>query len=107
MEQTLSIAEIQREIDHLPEQFEPIVATQYEKPVLVILPFDTFQTINETIQAQKAAIDALQEKIEGLLETLEIMKDDEAMAALSQSLEDIKAGRLISWEDVQKELGWE
>jgi len=54
----------------------------------------------ETTQAQ-------QEKIESYLETQEILNDDEAMAAFRQGVEDIKAGKLIAWEDVKKELGLE
>jgi PHD/YefM family antitoxin component YafN of YafNO toxin-antitoxin module len=51
------------------------------------------------------AVATLQEKIEAWLETLEIMADEECMAAFRRGIEDLEAGRTTSWEDVKKELG--
>jgi antitoxin YefM len=42
---------------------------------------------------------------EGLLETLDLMSDPEAMAAIRRGLADIEAGRVTSHEDVLKEFG--
>jgi antitoxin YefM len=42
---------------------------------------------------------------EGLLETLDILSDPDAMAAIRRGLADIEAGRLIDHEDVLRELG--
>lgn len=42
---------------------------------------------------------------EGLLETLELLSDPEAMAAIRRGLADIEAGRLIDHEEVGRRLG--
>jgi len=41
------------------------------------------------------------------METLEILRDDELMAAIRQGIQDIEAGRVQSWEEVKKGFGWE
>ena len=110
-EQTLSISEVQKEIMRLPdafgEEFGEVTVTRYGKPMLSILPFEARKTEKETINTLKQTIDRLQEEIDGLLETLEILKDEETMAAFRQGVEDIEAGRVIPLDDVLKELGWE
>ena len=40
-----------------------------------------------------------------LMETAEIMSDKRFMASLRQGLRDVKAGRLIPWEDVKRKIG--
>ena len=108
-EQILSISEVQKEImrlpDHFGEELEEVTVTRYGKPVLSILPFEARKTEKETLNTLRQAIDRLQEEIDGLLETLEILKDEETMAAFRQGVEDIEAGRVIPWEEVKKELG--
>lgn len=103
-EHILSISEAQREITQLPEQFEQgleaATVTRYGKPVMTIVPSETYKELIETI-------DKLQDQIEGLLETFEILKDEETMAALRKSIEDAEAGRVISLNEAMKELGWE
>lgn len=44
------------------------------------------------------------EYFESLLETLEVMGDEEAMAAIRNSEKDIAEGRTYAWEDVKREL---
>jgi PHD/YefM family antitoxin component YafN of YafNO toxin-antitoxin module len=103
-EHTLSISEAQRELTRLPDQFseqnDALTVTRYGKPVLAILPFDTYQTMRETIKA-------LQEEIQAFQETLEILQDDELMASFRQGLQDIEKGKVTPWEEVKKELGLE
>lgn len=41
---------------------------------------------------------------EGLIETLEIMSDPEAVKGIKEGLDDLKHGRMRKWEDVKKEL---
>ena len=52
-EQTLSISEAQREFLQLPERFEEgldvVHVTRYGKPIMTILPYDTYQTLIKTI----------------------------------------------------------
>jgi len=96
LERILSIAELQRELTQLPEQFEEglnvVTVTQHGKPVMTILPSNTYKVLRETLEA--------------LLETMEIQQDEETMKAFREGVEDIKAGRVVPWEDVMKELGW-
>lgn len=42
--------------------------------------------------------------MEAIIETLEILKDPQAMKLLQQSLDDIRAGRLHDHEDVKSEF---
>lgn len=103
-EQILSISEAQRELTQLPEQFEQgletATITRYGKPVMTIVPAETYKKMRETI-------DALQEQLDGLLETIEILQDEETMSAFRRSMQDIEAGRTVSLDDAMKKLGWE
>ncbi len=89
-ENLYSISEIREQITHLPEYFEQkpemITVTRHGKPIMAILPWALYESI---------------------METLEVLGDDELMAAFRQGVKDIEAGRIKSWEDVEKELGWE
>ena len=54
---------------------------------------------------QELAKEALREKIyekESLKETLEIMSNKKLMASIERSREDVRKGRVISWEELQK-----
>ncbi len=98
---TLSISEAQKELTRLPERLleeeDTITVTRYGKPIMAILPFNTYRTMQDTI-------DILQEKIQALQETLEILQDEELMAAFHRGVQDIEKGRVQSWEEVKKEL---
>jgi antitoxin YefM len=52
-----------------------------------------------------AAVLISADEYEALEETLEILSDEETMEALRQSEEDVRAGRVINWEDLKRELG--
>lgn len=110
-EQTLSISEVQKEIMRLPDAFGEelgeVTVTRYGKPVMSILPFEVRKTEKETINTLKQTIDRLQEEIDGLLETLEILKDEETMAAFRQGVKEMQEGEGKLLDDVLKELGWE
>ncbi|MGI8885872.1 MAG: hypothetical protein ACR2G9_03035 [Gaiellaceae bacterium] len=45
------------------------------------------------------------EEWEALEETLEILQDDETLAALRESEQDVKAGRLFSLAEARRDLG--
>ena len=89
-EKTYSISEIREEITRLPEQFEQepgaVMVTRHGKPLMAILPWELYESI---------------------METLEILGDEEQMAAFRQGVKDIKEGRVKPLDDVLKELGWE
>jgi PHD/YefM family antitoxin component YafN of YafNO toxin-antitoxin module len=93
-ETTLPISEAQREITNLPDRFteelEATIVTRSGKKVMAILPYHTYQALLETI--------------ESLQETLEIVQDEEMMAAFRKGLEEIERGETVAWEDVEKEL---
>jgi prevent-host-death family protein len=92
---TYSISEIREEITHLPEQFEhepqAVTITRRGQPVMALLPFTLYQE--------------LLEKIEALQETLEVMQDEELMAAFREGVKALQNGETIAWEDAKRELG--
>ncbi len=97
-EQTYSISEIREEIMHLPAQFdqEPstVTVTSHGQPIMAILPWERY----------KALVEA--EKYEALIETMEIMSDEELMAAFRQGVQELKEGKGRPWDEVRKDLGW-
>ena len=94
-EQILSISEAQKELTRLPEQFEEgpeaVTVTRYGKPVMTILPYNTYKSLLEAIEA--------------LQETIEILQDKELMAEFHESVEALKNGETVDWEDAKRELG--
>jgi len=92
-ESTYSISEISEVITRLPEQFDqdpkPVTVTQYGKPVMTILPSSTYKELLETV--------------ESLLETLEVLKDEELMTAFRQGVKELEEGEGRPWEDVLKD----
>jgi prevent-host-death family protein len=96
-EMTYSISEIREQIMRLPERFEEdpeaVTVTRHGKPVMTILPTESYR--------------ALIEMVEALQETLEILQDDELMAAFRRGVKDMEEGRIKPLDDVLRELGWE
>ena len=94
-EHILSISEAQKELTRLPEQFEEqpeaVTVTRYGKPVMSILPYGSYRSLLETIDS--------------LLETIEILQDKELMTTFRESIEAIRKGELVDWEDAKRELG--
>ncbi len=87
---TLSIAEAREQFTLLPERFneEPdltVQITRHGKPVMVVLPWDVYESI---------------------IETMEIMADPDLMAALRQSANDIAHGKSRDLEAVKARLGF-
>lgn len=89
MAQTLSIGEIRKSINRLPEQLAKspdtgaITVTRRGKPVLAVLSWDLYESV---------------------LETLDIVADEKLMKAFKQSVHELESGKGIPWEDAQKEL---
>ena len=90
MPDTLSIAEAREQLMRLPDQFaqdqgtHAVTVTRHGKPVLAILPYELYESI---------------------MESLEILGDAEAMAALHESAMAIARGETTPWDDVKRELG--
>ncbi|MGI8687827.1 MAG: type II toxin-antitoxin system Phd/YefM family antitoxin [Thermomicrobiales bacterium] len=87
---TLSIAEAREQFTRLPERFdeEPdltVQITRHGKPVMVVLPWDTYESI---------------------IETMEVMADPDLMAALRQSANDIAQGKTSDLATVKARLGF-
>jgi len=85
----LSITEARHKLTGLPKEFsreaEPdaVAVTRRGKPVLAILPWDLY---------------------ESLVESLEIMGDEGLMAALHQSIKEIREGKTYSMEEARRRL---
>ena len=89
MESTLSISEARAKFLDLPDSLgnskEVLQVTRRGKPVLAVIPWEVY---------------------ESLLETLEVMADPEAMAAIREDMANPDRGDGKPWEEVKKELGW-
>lgn len=72
----------------LPEQLagedRAVAVTRNGKPVLAVMSWDLFESI---------------------VETMDIMGDPDAMAALRRGIQDIQAGNLVPIEQVKADLG--
>jgi rubrerythrin len=104
-EYTFSLSEVAERIERLPVLFDEedvtvVHVTQNGKRVMEILPAGTLKALH-------AAIDELSETVDTLLETLEIVQDEELMEALRRGIKDMEEGRVTSLDDAMKELGWE
>lgn len=96
-ERIISLLEFQRSLASLPEQFSAecpaMIITRNQQPVLSIMPYETYQALLENIQS--------------LQTMLEIMAGKEFGDIPRPKKTDIKCEHSISWEEFQKEVGWE
>ena len=89
MTRTMPIIEARNKLTSLPEEFEKepelgaLAVTRRGKPVLAVMPWELYESI---------------------IETMEILGDEELMAALRQGIKDIEEGNIISWEEAQHRL---
>jgi PHD/YefM family antitoxin component YafN of YafNO toxin-antitoxin module len=94
---TFSILRVQEELEQLPSLFEResgvVTVTRDEKPVMVILPYEEYKNLLEVFET--------------LQETLEIMQDEEMMAAFRQGVEELEEGKGEPLDVVLRELGLE
>ena len=88
MKKTLSISEAREAMTRLPEYLSKdpraVEVTRHGRPVMAILPWDHY---------------------EGLMETLEVLADEELTASLRRGLRDIQEGRVYTLSKVRRELG--
>ena len=59
---------------------------------------------DKTVKALRELQRNIPKLTEGEKATLEIMFDKEVLEGLRESAEDVKHGRIISWEDLKKDL---
>lgn len=71
-------------LDEVTERHEHVIITRNGRPAGVILSNVEY---------------------EALMETLEVLEDDEALEALRESEADVRAGRVYSLEEVRREVG--
>ena len=89
MTRSIPIIQARNQLTSLPEQFEQetepeaVAVTRRGRPVLAILPWDLYETI---------------------VETLEVLSDEDLMAALRQSIREADDGQVIPWDAVKAEL---
>jgi len=83
----IPIAKARDELTSLPEQLAEkpaaVAVTRRGKPVLAVLPWELYESV---------------------IETLEIMGDEDLMDSLRQSIQEMAEGKTIPWERVKKEL---
>lgn len=86
MHRHLPMTQARHELTSLPERLaeEPgaVAVTRRGEPVLAILPWDLY---------------------ESLLETLEVLSDDDLTTSLRQSLKEAARGETVPWEKVKAE----
>ncbi len=84
----LTTLDARRELTRLPEKLEAnpatVAVTRRGKPVLAIMTWEDYQAI---------------------LETLEILSNDEAVEQLRRSIKEVREGKQIPWKDAKARLG--
>ena len=71
-------------LDEIRGSQEHVVITRNGRPVALLMSLDEYESLEETI---------------------EVLSDEDTLAALRESEEDVKAGRTYSWDEVKRELG--
>jgi antitoxin YefM len=71
-------------VDEVERKHEHVVITRNGRPAAVVLSADEYEELEET---------------------LEILQDEDALEALRESEEDVRAGRVFTLDVVRRELG--
>ena len=83
----ITTVDARRELTKLPEKLganpATVAVTRRGKPVLAIMTWEDYQTI---------------------LETLEILSDENAVKQLCRSIQEVKEGKVIPWKDAKARL---
>jgi antitoxin YefM len=83
----IPITEARHEITSLPERLAKapgaVAVTRRGKPVLAIMPWDLYESI---------------------IETLEILGDQNLMVALRQGIKEIEEGKTYSMDEIEREI---
>ena len=83
----IAMVDARRELTKLPERLEAhpatVAVTRRGKPVLAIMAWEDYEAI---------------------METLEILSDEEAVEQLRRSIQEVKEGRTIPWEEAKVRL---
>ncbi len=94
-ERTITIAEAQQLLESLATQSsrETLIITHDDQPVLTLMSYQAHQE--------------LLANLESLQNVLEVMLGGEKMDAPRHAKAIVKSERHTSWEEFQKEVGWE
>ena len=88
MPKDIPITEARDALTSLPERLakepEAVAVTRRGKPVLALMPWDLY---------------------ESLVETLEIMGDEDLMASLRRSIKEVNENKAIPWNRAKKKIG--
>jgi prevent-host-death family protein len=71
-------------LDEVEGRHEHVVITRNGRPAAVVISTDEWEALEET---------------------LEVLQDEKTLAALRESDEDVRAGRMLSLDEVRRELG--
>ena len=71
-------------LDYVQAEQEHVVITRNGKQVALLMSMDEWESWEETF---------------------EVLQDEELLEQLKQSEEDVKAGRLVEWDEVKRDLG--
>ena len=74
-------------------------------PSLVSMATDVSNKTYISVNGKVGAVLMNARDLELLEATVEVMSDEKAMKALKQGKSDVRKGKLISWEEIKKELG--
>lgn len=86
LKRSIPISQARHELGRLPDEFavdntsDAVAITRRGKPVLAVLPWDLYDS---------------------LVETLEILSDEDLMAALRQSIKEMESEELIPWDEAR------
>ena len=86
---TIPITQARHELSRLPEEFasgdasDAVAITRRGKPVLAVLSWDLYDS---------------------LVETLEILGDEDLMVALRKSIKEMESEKLIPWDEARSVL---
>ena len=84
---TLPIAQARSKLTQLPKELhgqDTVEITSKGKPVLAVIPWELYESI---------------------IETLEILGDEELSNAVRRGIKDYKLKKTVPWEDAKRKLG--
>ncbi|MEX2599796.1 MAG: type II toxin-antitoxin system Phd/YefM family antitoxin [Dehalococcoidia bacterium] len=84
----ITMVDVRRDLTKLPERLEAhpatVAVTRRGKPVLAIMTWDDYEAI---------------------METLAVLNDEDAVAQLRRSIQEVREGKTIPWEEAKARLG--
>lgn len=83
----------------------PLTQARATLPNLVSMATDVSHKTYISVNGKVGAVLMNARDLELLEATVEILSDEKAMKALKQGKSDVRKGKLISWEEIKKELG--